>query len=58
MWSRIWVNLRRDLNWKELGFTEYIGDNSDPIFNTPIETKFIFGQVQNLKFTVYDMIDL
>ena len=40
--------------WTEVGRTEVVQNNLNPIFKTKIETDFTFEKKQDLKFILYD----
>ena len=41
--------------WKEIGKTEQIRNNLDPVFQTPISVNYIFGVQQQLKMVMHDI---
>ncbi|EGG18226.1 phospholipid-binding protein [Cavenderia fasciculata] len=45
----------RAAKWVKVGTTEKIDNNLNPQFKTPVMVDYFFEEVQNLKFTVYDV---
>ena len=51
---QVYVFLQDDVagNWGEVGRTEMIKDNLNPVFTTPINVNYEFERLQKLRFAV------